>query len=165
MVKNCYYISKDEALSQEEIRIILITCLFHDFNHSMGEKSDKENIIEAISAFQKYTRENEKINEKVINLIKATEYPYVVSEVDISGKIIRDADMLQWCEDDHIHQSVFGLLKGEFKNPDLKRTIDSQIKYINNINLYTNYAKRKYTKYKNSKIEEYEYIKKILNEE
>lgn len=163
MIKNSYYISKDEGLEDKEIRKILIACLFHDFNHSMGEKTDKENVLEAINSFKKYSIETEEVNNEIINMIKATEYPYVIDEKDLSikDKIIRDADLLQWSEDNHLQQIVFGLLSKELKG-DLKKNIENQIKFIKMAKIYTNYAKLKFEAHKERCLDEYEYIKNLI---
>lgn len=168
MVKNCYYIANDEGLDTNEIKKILLACLFHDFNHSMGEKSDEENVKNAIVAFEKYSEEDDATNQEVIQMIKSTQYPYIIPEsvLGIKEKIIRDADLLQWCEDNHLQQIVFGLLKTEMKNTgNLKKNLEGQIKFINSIKMHTNWAKRKFDKFKNIRLEEYEFLKNMVDEE
>jgi predicted metal-dependent HD superfamily phosphohydrolase len=164
MIKNCYAIAKDEKINDNTIRPILIACLFHDFNHSMGEKTDAENVKDAIAAFKQYSKEDENTNDMIVGMIQATQYPYVVpdSELNAGDQIIRDADLLQWCEENHIQQIVFGLLQNEMKG-DVKENISKYRDFVAGAKFYTDYGQKKYDKYKDIKLSEYEYIIKMMS--
>ena len=92
---------------------LIIAALFHDFNHSMGELKDSENIKNALESFEVWYEENNSIlninKDIVINAIKATEYPYVIDSKDltIEQKIIRDSDLGQMFLDNRIQQTNF----------------------------------------------------------
>ncbi len=163
MVKNTYIIGQVEGLGKNEIRTLVISALFHDFNHSEGKKSDDENIKTAIKAVKKYILEKDKdIEDDIINIIKATEYPYVIEDkdLDMSQKVIRDSDMLQTLEDNFVHQILFGLSKE--LGIEFKKFLDIQLNFIDNLKLYTKSAKEmskgKFTKIK----KDVKYLKSIL---
>ena len=117
-IKHTYNIAKSQGYLPKAIRTLVLADLFHDFNHSMGEHDDAWNVKEAIKSFLQHSIETEETNKKVISLIQATQYPYVISEddVDLDQKITRDSDLLQQYEDNYIQQVYFGLSE-ELKRP------------------------------------------------
>jgi hypothetical protein len=96
---------------------LLVAALFHDFDHSMGKEKDNVNVKRAIEAFSDYYNNeltHSDINkDKVIDIIKITEYPYTIknSELNTDQKIIRDADLLQGSVDNWYEFIVIGLSK------------------------------------------------------
>jgi HD superfamily phosphodiesterase len=104
---NCYKIAIDtDTYEENDIKILLIAALFHDFNHSGGKlKNDSENVKLAIEGFQKYTKESKEDTEFICDLIKITEFPYNAdndSKLSIRQQILRDADVMQWLEPNFI---------------------------------------------------------------
>ncbi len=163
VMRNSYYIDiLDFKSDQKYLRELLLAALFHDFNHSGGKSSDKENVLGSIDQFLKYSKESEEANYRIINIIKATQFPYVIDDKDLNyhQKIIRDADMLQACEDNYLQQVILGLSK-EF-NADLKTFCENQIKFLNNLVLYTDAANKIWNKNKERLFSEINFIHSII---
>lgn len=161
MVKNIYIICNNEDVKKEDIQTLIIAALFHDFNHSQGKKTDDENIKIAIKACNKYIEE-ENLRLNVIDIIKATQYPYVIDEKDLSKNqlIIRDCDMLQTFESNFIQQVLLGL--STELGIELEKFLDMQLSFLDNLKFHTKTAKE-LTKGKISKIKkDVNYLKSIL---
>lgn len=163
---NSYKIAKTEKCSYSQIRNVLIAALFHDFNHSGGKKPDSENIKEAISKFLEYSQESEQTNETIIEIIKSTEYPYIIKESDLNleQRIIRDADITQMYTDNFLQQVIFGLLVQE-QGLTLKEAIETQLKFMNYIHPLTKYGNELCDKYLNKRFADVLYINKIIRKE
>jgi hypothetical protein len=103
-------------LGARKIRNLLIAALFHDFDHPghcrPGKDSDRLNIEIAIAALRRNAQpaDREALPE-IEALIRVTEFPYKpsASSLDLSGKIIRDADRAQVLNPAWIQQIVIGL--------------------------------------------------------
>lgn len=162
MIKNCHLIAVSENLNPSEIRLLLIAVLFHDFGHSMGAKKDTENVKDAIKAFEKYSKESPAYNQKIIEIIKATEYPYVIDEKDLTfeQKVIRDADLLQLFEPNYIQQNLLGLSK-EMNLPIID-LLKGQKKFMDSIKYHTAYAKAVAEEMLKSRYEDGEYLLALL---
>jgi HD superfamily phosphodiesterase len=158
--ENSAMIAESEEINKEQIRIILIAAMFHDFNHSTGKLKDSENVKNAILKFKAVSEEKEEDDNLIINIIKATEFPYVIENPDIYQQIIRDADMLQSTKEDWIQMVIIGL-KTEF-NKDLKEHLNAQINFISNIKLYTKMGNNIWNKYKNEVISDTRYLYDII---
>lgn len=109
---NEYCIS--EKIPQHERKCLLISALFHDFNHSGGKLSDKENVDEAIKGFNKAVDVINGIFDKKISIfqrayimqfIRGTEYPYKPIENNFF-RVLREADILSY-EHDEWFKCVF----------------------------------------------------------
>lgn len=166
VMKNCYEICQGLDLGEingEELRLLCKAALVHDFNHSGGKFKDEVNVQNAIEAFW-YNFPNEKSeNIKIINeIIKATQYPYVIEEKDLTllQMIIRDADLLQVCEDNWLQQIIFGL-KNEM-NINLETILKESKDFWSNINFHTSIATNKLDKFKNNRLESVDYLLKII---
>lgn len=81
---------------------LFIACMFHDYGHSLGTYTDSYNInvacLKVKSIFNNHTLSAlntlDKHNEsEIIDIIKATQYPFVIKPETVSEKIIRDADL------------------------------------------------------------------------
>lgn len=140
MVKNVYKIALSEGLLPKAIRPLLIAALFHDFNHSMGAHNDEWNVNEAISMFMLYSQEDAKTNKLVVSIIRATQYPYVVEEEDLTleQKIIRDADLLQQYESNYLQQVYYGL--SEELNTTFEILLQGYPVFIKGMKLHTDCA-------------------------
>lgn len=168
--KYCLLIGKDEKLNEYELRNLICASFFHDFNHSGSNKKDSHNIALSIGAFSDFYNNyvvdlftKSKIDfNLVITLIQQTEFPYR-TDFNLTNLhlILRDADMCQLFEYDILYTSIFGLSE-ELKIKKLKR-LDDQINFIQTISFNTNYAKEMWQKLKESKLKEFELLKKIIN--
>ena len=161
-IKNTYEIALSEGFLLEHIRVLILIDLFHDFNHSMGLHNDEWNVNTACAAFTHYSKETDEVNKKVISGIKATQYPYVIEDEDLTleQKIIRDSDLLQQFENNYIQQVYFGL------SQELKYSFEQMLHgypvFIDNMKLYTNHAQNIHDERINSNIEDVEYLLSIL---
>ena len=93
-----YHVDLHVDMTHRRMRNLLIAALFHDVDHSGLKGEDDLNIERAIRFFQKHILpEDRPYGRSIIELIRATQYPYVIPSVVLSleGLIIRDADMAQ----------------------------------------------------------------------
>ena len=109
VIKGCEYYELD----LEKTKLLVISALFHDFNHSGGKfKNDDDNINLAIEGFIEWSTLSEEKNQYIIDLIKSTRFPYVTKCENLSQDqmIIRDSDVLQgvFCPD-YFDKIVFAL--------------------------------------------------------
>ena len=164
MVKNVYKIAISEGFLPKAIRPLLIAALFHDFNHSMGVHDDEWNVNEAISMFLLYSQEDANTNKLIISIIRATQYPYVVEEEDLTfeQKIIRDADLLQQYEDNYLQQVYYGL------SEELKMTFEILLQgypvFIKGMKLHTDYAAQVCEELSASRDADVTYLTNLLSE-
>ena len=110
----------DGELTQRQMRNALIAALFHDYNHSGMMGDDDLNIERAIRGLRRHVAgEDQPHHEKIIELIRATQYPNVTpsDQLDLCGKILRDADLSQAFSVAWIQQVVFGLAAEWGKKP------------------------------------------------
>jgi hypothetical protein len=131
MVKYAYVIGKSEELSSEEIKLLIISALFHDFNHSQGKEEDSVNIEIANKAVREYV--DSELVDDVIDIIKATQYPYTIEYGNLTTlqKVIRDCDFMQTFEPNYIHQVLFGISKEI--GISVKEFLPLQIKFLDSI--------------------------------
>lgn len=160
---NCYKAAKKERLEKKEIRILLIAALFHDFNHSAGQYTDDVNVKNSISAFWKYSVESEIDSEKIIEIIKATQFPYIIpeNELSIEQKIIRDCDLMQWYESNYLQQVFYGLsqeMKLNFKDSPL-----GYIKFLEGMKPMTKHGKYMHDKFMQKRKNDMQFIDKLIN--
>lgn len=163
MVRNCFIIASALEIHKKEIKNLLIAALFHDFNHSGGKLKDSENVKNAILAFEEHSKQPKEDNLKIIEIIKATEYPYVISEdkLNIYQKIIRDADLLQSFEDNYIQQITIGLGMQEM-GLDVKSILIGQENFLKNIKFHTFPAKMEYSAKMPGLLKDLEFLKNSL---
>jgi hypothetical protein len=164
VIENSYKIGVDEGLSYAELRLLLLAAMFHDFNHSQGKNTDKYNVQLARRKFMEISKESTEDNIEIIELILATEYPYVIPDEDLSPlqKIIRDADMMQAFEKNYMQQVVFGLLMEEL-NMSLDKALEAQLKFFKSLKFHTNFAKDASKSLLQSKIDGITNLKSLLN--
>ena len=101
------------------MRTLLIAALFHDFDHTGrphrgDEDPDGINIEIAISGLRRYlTSDDRALLPEIEALIEATHFPYKADsqKLDLLGKIIRDADLVQALSPVWIQQVVIGLAR------------------------------------------------------
>jgi hypothetical protein len=114
-----------DRLTPRQIPNLLIAALFHDFDHPGqphpgADDSDGINIGRAIAALRRHLEPEDRPFLPVIEaLIEATHYPHVVAgeQLDLSGQIIRDADLAQALSPVWIQQIVIGLAREQRVSP------------------------------------------------
>ena len=166
VVKNIYLISKTENIEDERLRLMLIAGIFHDFNHSGGKhKKDKYNILDAVTAYYQYTKELDEDSSFIVKMISITEYPFKEGELNIYQKIIRDADIMQLLEDNYLQQNVIGLNLELNNSGDITiEVLENNIKFMKSVEFFTDYTKHVMLHKLHRKLEECEYLIKILKE-
>jgi len=124
---------------------LMLACMFHDINHSMGELPDKVNVSEAVAQFLGFYdshlkfRSDYPISDTAVTyIIRATEYPYVIDDSELSKcqAIIRDADLLVSLEPDWFQNAFLGLMK-EMKVEDISKMIAGQGAFHRGIKMRT----------------------------
>lgn len=96
-----YYVffgAKASKLDEWGTTNLTLAALFHDFNHSAGLKTDRENIEDAVSGWREFGLSNRLSQLRLIEvekLIRCTEYPFRLKPQSPFEEIIRDADLLQ----------------------------------------------------------------------
>lgn len=107
-------------IDDEGMFILLVSALFHDFNHTAGRFDDSVNIHHAltglrdcVSTLEMTEPEKEKLVSVCSEIIRATEYPYIMddSELTLYQRIIREFDILVVMYDDFVSQCLFGLIE------------------------------------------------------
>lgn len=135
------------------LKVLLIACLWHDYDHSAGHLPDAENIKVALvsldhwRAMPEYLEVAEEIFRdiepwRVGELVRVTEFPFVHEPRYMAEKIIRDADLLYSFSD-----ATGPILKGlytEFSEAGkfpaevtFQRMIEGQIKFHDEVQLFT----------------------------
>jgi hypothetical protein len=106
-------------VSDKDLYVLLVSAMFHDFSHSGGVHPDSVNIDTAIGGMERCLRnylnndrETEAIIHECAEIIKATQYPYVIDDKDLSirQRIIRECDVLVAFYDDMTIQTIVGLM-------------------------------------------------------
>ncbi len=136
--------------------------IFHDFNHSEGKCPDSENIERALQAYQIYsTLSNTQPDPSVIQLIRATQYPYLDlptpkitnskpgvtnTNIELMCKIIRDLDLLLWSHAGHPQAAdqLIGLfLEVREQHPELnfEAFLERNAEFLRSTPLSTAFAK------------------------
>jgi len=116
----CYQAALYYSLCGRKLRNLLIAALFHDFDHSGQFGNDDLNIERAVQALRHHVQpEDEQSLADIEALIRTTEYPHTIpgDQLDLSAKILRDADMSQSFSIAWIQQIVFGLAAEWNKSP------------------------------------------------
>lgn len=126
-------------LDLQGLYILLISAIFHDFNHSAGRFTDDINVSNACKIMEDYfTREFpndidtvERIKEIVHDNIIATCYPYVIEDdkLNLYQRILRECDILVSFSSDYFTQCAIGL-KDELRINDWKLFLGNHIKFL-----------------------------------
>jgi predicted metal-dependent HD superfamily phosphohydrolase len=162
VMQNCFLIAYDLEMAELEIRALLIAAMFHDFNHSGGKLKDTENVKIAINGFLTASEEDDDVNNLVVDIIRATEFPYVIpeDELTIYQKIIRDADLMQTFEKNYLQQNWIGLASE--MNSNLILALENSEKFWSNVKFHTDFAKKQSEKYMPSRFEDVKFLLNIL---
>jgi hypothetical protein len=150
----CQYYA--DTLSKRAMRNLLIAALFHDYNHTGMFGDDDLNIERAIRALRQHILpEDALFLDDIIELVRATQYPYVVpaSRLTLCGEILRDADMSQVFSVAWIQQVIFGLAAEWGKKPI--DVLGMQEPFLRSLTFHTEWAKQQFPQSDiNAKIDE-----------
>lgn len=101
-----------EQWTPRQMRNLLIAALFHDFDHTGKSGDDDVNISFAIHSLAEHIADEDREHlDEIVEIIKATRYPYKVpsGELPLQMQVIRDADLSQSLSVAWIQQIAFGL--------------------------------------------------------
>lgn len=140
VTKWCLFLSKSEMIDAytSQFYELLLAAMFHDMNHSMGKEKDDYNVTQAILAFHSWNTNKDISGKKVEEIIRATEYPYVIDSKKLTTqqRIIRDADLMVWLEDDWFQNATLGLNK-EMGVKDIIKVVEGNLEFHKNIEMCT----------------------------
>lgn len=108
------------VLSPRAMRTLLIAAMFHDFNHRGTSGNDRLNIERSLSGIRSHIAPEDRPHlDKIESLIEITEYPPKVESVtlELSAKILRDADLSQALAPVWFQQVIIGLAREWNKHP------------------------------------------------
>jgi hypothetical protein len=139
-----------DRLTPQQIRNLLIAALFHDFDHPghpHPEANDPDgiNIGLAIAGLRRHIApEDRPFLPEIEALIEATHYPYTVSgdKLDLSGRIIRDADLAQALSPVWIQQVVIGLARE--RRIDSLEILRQQPTFLSALSFNTEWARERF---------------------
>jgi len=140
-----------------------IAALFHDFNHNGRIGNDDVNIVKSIEGLYEWVLT---VNPEgllpvyfdlVEDVIKSTEFPMRPNPTTIFDKIMMDADMLSTYRDNWFDTIIVGLSK-EF-GITIEKQVENQIKFINGLKFFTDYAIKLHEENKEQILEELYFLK------
>lgn len=162
----CYDGGVYHKLGPRKMRDLLIAAIFHDFNHSgksLGK--DWEEIEVALMSLRHYILPEDRDRLIFIsNIIKATQFPCVVpeNELTISMRIIRDADISQNFSPAWIQQCWIGLAE-EFGVDPINFLGEGNLNFLKGIKFYSVWGQEKFEEQRLKQIQEVETYVDILN--
>lgn len=140
---NIYEISQQEDyqfhLDSQSLYILLVSAIFHDYNHSAGLFTDNVNVANSINNMKQclntlFPNDNETVN-KLIEIISdniwATCYPYIIEDKDLNlyQRILRECDIIVCFSNDFLTQVLLGL-KRELNISDWKSLLAKESKFL-----------------------------------
>jgi len=149
-----------------KLEMLLLSALFHDFNHSQGKEKDDVNIEMAIVGLKKFIDNEHKGRYSdpelffISSLIRATTFPgCTIENIDLTEykMIIRDADFMRVYDTNYIQFCFIGL-KNE-SNCTYSQWADGQFGFLEKLFYYTYVGKMIHKKYKQTLWDEYNGIK------
>ncbi len=139
-----YLGGKYEKLGKEEMRVLLIAALFHDYGHSGQMGNDRAEIAKAIASLEvNILDEDQVLFHRIKELIRMTEWPHdYLGDESESIKILRDADLSQVLDDVWWQQIIFGLSE-EFGLSEID-TLRRQINFLSGLHFRSAWGKKTY---------------------
>lgn len=139
-----------DRLTPRQARNLLIAALFHDFDHPghphpEADDPDGINIGLAIAGLRRHlVPEDQPFLTAIEGLIEATHFPYTVGgdALDVSGQIIRDADLAQVLSPAWIQQVVVGLARERRVEP--LEILRQQPVFLANLSFNTQWARERF---------------------
>ncbi len=150
-------------LTKREMRNLLIAALFHDYNHPGRTGDDDLNIEIATRGLKKAVLpEDEEHLQGVCEIIRPTQYPYIVEAAELSllQGILRDADVAQAFNPAWIQPVVFGL--GEEMGVAPIKVLEMQESFISNLKFNTVWGHEMFEQARAEKIAEAKRLLSIL---
>jgi hypothetical protein len=139
---NGYLYYKNE-ISPRTLRNMLVAALFHDYAHSGKSGNDSYNIETAIHYLTLFILEEDKpFLDEISEYIKATQFPHLVMELTLPGKILRDADVTYTLSDTWIQTVAFGL--SEEIGISTESMLKGQETFLKSLHLETEWAQKEY---------------------
>lgn len=135
-----------DVLSRREIRNLLIAALFHDFDHSGMMGHDDLNIERALRGLKAHILPKDlPFFDAIAALMRGTEFPYrvPVEQLDLCGKILRDADMSQAFSVAWIQQVIYGLA-AEWKMRPID-VLKQQEPFLRKVSFLTEWGRRQFS--------------------
>jgi hypothetical protein len=166
----CRYYQQE--LTPRQMRNLLITALFHDFDHPghphPGEDDpDRINIQIAIAGLRRYTTPTDcAFLPEIEALIETAHYPYKIGShrLDLLGKIIRDADLAQALSPVWIQQVVIGLAQEWGAKP--LEVLRAEASFLAALSFHTRWGRQLFPQeLVQAKIEEAEQLLRLLEAE
>ncbi len=150
MIINCAEGAANQNLPYERTRVLLLSALFHDYDHSGGKLKDAQNIQRAIAGLKKYCKNDASFDNylsEASEIIESTLFPPISEPKTLSQKIICDADQMQMYMPEWERQIFTGMrmeieiLTG--KKISFSEMVKMQVKYMQNMEWHTTWAKQR----------------------
>lgn len=160
-----YYIEAGRPTDLWTNRALLISALFHDFNHPGRAGNDDLNLQFAIRALKKSVLpEDDRIIDVASKYISLTEFGpdgHVWPAYTIEAQILRDADISQVCSQAWIRLVLFGLSAEMGLSPE--QMLKMQSEFLGKVSFETEWARVRFGNAIKEKIAEAEELVKILS--
>lgn len=131
------------GLDKRETRNLLISALFHDYNHTGIKGDDSINIQRSFDALDKYLLEEDTpYIDEIKSTIMATKYPYTDQQFKENELILRDADQSQTFSSVWIQSILYGL--GKELEMSHEQMIKLQKPFLENMKFYTKWGMHKF---------------------
>jgi len=166
VTEQCYCGASRHHIKPRDFRNLLVSALFHDFNHSGSINGHDDLEIEmAIRALRKYILPEDVLFIRYIeDDIRATQFPHIVNEsvMSLNAKILRDSDISQGLDDEYLQQIVFGLGKEMRITP--REMLQMQEKFLSRIEFASAWGKVKFEPRRLQRINEVKTLLEMLEE-
>lgn len=127
---------REFGTDKKKLQELGVAVIFHDFNHSGGKYEDEVNIRFALDALRNCPKEyfppGYENFSVVEDLIKSTQYPYIINDEDLSQqqKIMRDCDILWIIDSSSLIQNILGLGTEMSFEGEIHELIDNHKKFV-----------------------------------
>lgn len=134
---------------------LAIACMFHDMNHSLGQKDDAYNVQQAIAALEKAA--HHELADAVLidncdiasDLIRVTQFPYSDDRKpkNMIERCIRDADIIYGMQPFVIDYVMYGLRDEVNSNPEMPYPFTRQdwasgrVDFLHGVEMFTQTGK------------------------
>ena len=131
------------GLDKQEMRILLIAALMHDYNHSGKKGDDQLNIERAIRGLDTHALEEDRpFLLEIRNTIRATKFPYDDEQFTQNQLLLRDADQSQTFSLVWIDSTLYGL--GEELEMSHEQMLKMQRPFLESLKFATPWGQNKF---------------------